>query len=97
MLRCGCGCEVYGVDRLVGQLESLFGTLLSVRWHNGEWRGCASLTMMKFCKVLVSNHWVTLKELFITEKISKLFITGKTFVDERIKGWGNLSEHDFIN
>ena len=71
MLR--CVCEVYGVDRLVVQLESSFGTLLLYDGTTGSGAVVQTLTTMKFCKALVSNHWVALKEHFIAEKIPKLF------------------------
>lgn len=75
MLR--CGCEVYGIDRLVVQLESSFGTLLL---YDGT-TGVARLCKPHHGEILQSSRTFHYREnLQIVQRL-----TGKNFVDKRIK------------
>jgi hypothetical protein len=80
-----CVCEVYGVDRLVVQLESSFGTLM----YDGT-TGVARLCKPyhhEICKAVVSDHWGCFKGTCYYMEDPQIVQrpTGKSFVDERIK------------
>jgi len=94
-----CVCEVYGVDRLVVQPESSFGTLLMYDGTTGVARLCKPHHHHEILQSSRQQPLGCFKGTFDYMENPQIVqhLTGKNFVDERIKGWGNLSEHDVIN